>query len=180
MGPPVVENPLPMKTRRLSLTSPIEEKIAWAENCYERFGSKFSRDRTTVDLIDRLKMEVQSSHEERTAAGIVRLCRECEQSEGGSCCGNGMENNYDGWLLLINFLLNVRLPKKRHDPKSCFFLGKEGCVLPARHAICVNYLCKKITDRIDPLALKALREKEGKELNTLFFLHENVKKICRD
>jgi len=114
-----------------------------------------------------------------TAAGIVDLCSECERNEGGSCCGNGLENNYNGWLLLINLLLNVTLPKKRHDPKSCFFLGKTGCTLLARHVICVNYICKKITDRIDPQAIKALRKKEGEELNTLFLLHENVKKICR-
>lgn len=161
------------------LSSPIEEKIAWAEDCYEKFGSKFFKDRTIFDLLERLKKAVQNSREEMTAAGIFDLCSECERNEGGSCCGNGIEDKYDGWLLLINLTLDVRLPKKRHDPKSCFFLGKDGCILLARHVICVNYICKKITDRIDPHTIKALRKKEGEELNTLFLLHENVKKICR-
>ncbi len=178
MEPAIVDNTLPMNIRKLSLTSPIEEKIAWAENCYERLGNKFSKDRRIVDLIDRLKTAVQNSRDEMTATGIDAVCSECERNEGGSCCGKGIENKYDGWLLLINLLLKVRLPKKRHDPKSCFFLGKTGCVLLARHVICVNYICKKITDRIDPLAIKALREKEEVELNTLFLLHENVKKIA--
>jgi hypothetical protein len=168
-----------MNIRQPPLSSPIEEKIAWAEDCFERFGSKFFKDRTITDLLDRLKKAVQNSHEEMIAAGIFNLCSECERNEGGSCCGNGIENKYDGWLLLINLLLNVRLPNKRHDPKSCFFLGKNGCILLARHVICVNYICKKITDRIDPQAIKALRKKEGEELNTLFLLHENVKKIWR-
>jgi hypothetical protein len=168
-----------MNIRQPPLSSPIEEKIAWAEDFHERFGSKFFKDRTIIDLLDRLKKTVQNSRQEMTAAGIAKLCSECERNEGGSCCGNGMENNYNGWLLLINLLLNVRLPRKRHDPKSCFFLGKTGCILLARHVICVNYICKKITDRIDPQAIKALRKKEGEELNTLFLLHENVKKIWR-
>lgn len=168
-----------MNIRQPPLSSPIEEKIAWAENCYNKSDSQFFKDRTIIDLLDRLKKAIQTSHEEMTAAGIVDLCRECERNEGGSCCGAGLENKYDGWLLLINLLLNVKLPKKRHDPESCFFLGETGCLLLARHVICVNYVCNKIADRIDPQAIKALREKEGEELNTLFLLNENVKKICR-
>jgi hypothetical protein len=169
-----------MNIRQPPLSSPIEEKIAWAENCYERFGSKFLTDRTIVDLLEKLKRAVRNSREEMTAAGIDDICSECERNEGGSCCGHGIENKYDGWLLLINLLLNVGLPKKRYDPKSCFFGGETGCVLLARHVICVNYICKKIADRVDPRKIKSLRKKEGEELNTLFLLHENVKKyaIC--
>ncbi|MBA7644220.1 hypothetical protein ES703_51962 [subsurface metagenome] len=88
-------------------------------------------------------------------------------------CSMGIK--YDGWLLLINLLLDVRLPKKRHDKESCFFLGEGGCLLKARHVICVNYLCKKITDQIDPHKLNALREKEGVELDILFLLNERLK-----
>ena len=167
-----------MNTSQPPLSSPIEDKISWAEDFYKRFGSEFFTDRTIVDLLDRLKREVQNTREEMNAAGIDDICRECEQNEGGSCCGSGIENKYDGWLLLISLLLNVRLPKKRYDPKGCFFLGKTGCVLPARHVICVNYLCKKLTDRIDPRIIKSLRTKEGEELNTLFLLHEKVKKYA--
>ncbi len=168
-----------MNIRQPLLSSPIEEKIAWAENCYEKYGRRLFEDRTITDLLARLQRAIQGSRKEMTAAGIVDLCRECELNEGGSCCGAGLENKYDGWLLLINLLLNVRLPEKRHDPKSCFFLGNTGCMLQARHVICVNYVCKKITDRIDPEAIKALREKEGEELNALFLLHERIKGVSR-
>lgn len=168
-----------MNIRQPLLSSPIEEKIAWAENCYEKYGRRLFEDRTITDLLARLQRDIQGSRKEMTAAGIVDLCRECELNEGGSCCGAGLENKYDGWLLLINLLLNVRLPEKRHDPKSCFFLGNTGCMLQARHVICVNYVCKKITDRIDPEAIKALREKEGEELNALFLLHERIKGVSR-
>jgi len=167
-----------MNIRPPSISSPVEEKIAWAEDCYERFGNQFFSDRTISDFTERLKRAVQTSRDEMTAAGIDAICRECEENEGGSCCGHGIENRYDGWLLFINLLLKVSLPKKRYDPQSCFFLGKEGCILLARHVICVNYLCKKLTDRIDPGTIKSLRQKEGDELNALFLLHENVKKYA--
>jgi hypothetical protein len=42
--------------------------------------------------------------------------------------------------------------------------------------MCVNYLCKKITDRVDSQKIRALREKEGRELDTLFRLHEQIKR----
>jgi hypothetical protein len=45
--------------------------------------------------------------------------------------------------------------------------------------ICVNYLCNKITDRINPQKLKALREKEGIELDILFRLNERLKKVLQ-
>ena len=103
----------------------------------------------------------------------------CEQEEGGSCCGTGMENRYGGRLILINLLLNVNIPQTRRDSKSCYFLGEEGCLLQARHVICINYICRKITDRIDPIKISALREKEGEEVNLLFLLHEHVKKSLK-
>ncbi|MBW2170272.1 MAG: hypothetical protein JRG69_13630, partial [Deltaproteobacteria bacterium] len=76
-----------MNIRQPPLSSPIEEKIAWAENCYNKADSQFFKDRTIIDLLDRLKKAIQTSHEEMKAAGIVDLCRECERNEGGSCCG---------------------------------------------------------------------------------------------
>ncbi len=168
-----------MSIRDVRLSSPVEKKIAWAEDCNQKFGEQFLSDRTIVDLVPRLRSAIQASRKEMAISGIVPLCMECEQDEGGSCCGAGLEDRYDGRLLLINLFLDVRFPKKRRDSKSCFFLGKTGCLLQARHVICVNYVCKKITDRIDPLKINALREKEGEELNLLFLLHEQVKKALR-
>ena len=47
----------------------------------------------------------------------------------------------------------------------------------ARHVICVNYVCAKITNRINPNELSRLREKEGLELDLLFLTNERVKKL---
>ena len=115
-----------------------------------------------------------------TESGIVQICRDCERNEGGSCCAKGLENHYSGILLLINLLMGVKLPRKRRNPSDCFFLGSEGCRLSARHVICINYACHRITNRIDSRVLAGLREKEGTELECLFHLNERIIKILRE
>lgn len=163
-----------MSITKVTLQSPIEEKIAWAEVFYRKFGENLLKDKTITLLLYKLKNAISVSRKEMEAIGITDICRECEQLDGGSCCGAGLENKYNGSLILINLLLNVKLPRKRYNPESCLFLGKTGCSLMSRHVICVNYVCKKITDRIDPRKIISLREKEGEELNTLFLLHERI------
>ena len=168
-----------MNTGEIPLSGCIEEKIAWAEYYFKNYRGQILEDKTIVEYLDRLKNAIQASHKEMGKAGIPDICEECDKNEGGSCCGAGLENKYDGWLLLINLLLKLRLPKERHDTESCFFLGEGGCFLKARHVICINYLCKKITDQIEPHKLNALREKEGIELDILFLLHERLKQVLR-
>ena len=163
-----------MRIVDVSISSPIEEKIAWAEACYQELGAQLLVKKTIFEYLGRLKKAIRASHTEMAETGIVDLCKECEQDEGGSCCGAGMENRYDGRLLLINKLLGMELPKKRSDSRSCYFLGEEGCLLQSRHVICINYICKKITDRIDPQKINALREKEGEEVDVLFLLNEQI------
>ena len=168
-----------MILKQTSLSSPIEEKIAWAQHCYQEFGNDLLKEKKLVDLLANLKAAVLASRREMALTGIVEVCRRCELEEGGSCCGAGLENRYDGWLLLINLLLGVKLPETRQQTDSCFLLGKSGCLLMARHVICINYLCKKITDLIDPHTIMDQREKESEEVNTLFMLHESIKTVLR-
>ena len=165
--------------QEISLQSPIEEKIAWAEDCHHRFKNIWLADHTIRELLLKLENAIRSSHEKMVTIGIGVECQRCEHKEGGSCCGRGLENKYSGTLLLINLLLGHHLPKKRQDKAGCFFLGKTGCSLPARHTICVNYLCKKITDKIDPQKIAELREKEGTELLYLFLLNEAIKQALK-
>ena len=168
-----------MISREIFLSSTIEEKIAWAQRHYEEFGDALLKERGIADLLDSLKDAVAASRGEMALTGIVEICRRCDQEEGGSCCGAGIENRYDAWLLLINLLLGVRLPQERRQPDACFLSGEDGCLMMARHIICINYLCRKVTDQIDPCGIKSLREKEGTEVNILFILHERVKSVLK-
>jgi hypothetical protein len=164
-----------MAAQDIPVSRSVRERIAWAEVCFQEKGVLLLRDERSMALLSRLKGAVRSSRTAMGVSGVVDECRTCEEREGGSCCGAGLENKYDGTLLLINLLLGIQLPIQRFDPMSCLFLGPDGCLLIARHVICVNYLCRKIEDRIDSSKIAALREKEGIELECLFLLHERIK-----
>ena len=155
----------------------IEEKIVWARCCFIQLREILLEDKTVSRLTTELLSAIESSRTKMRLAGIMDLCRQCEEEEGGSCCGAGMEERYDPHILVINLLLGCTLPEKREYPDSCFFLGKKGCTLKARHVICVNYLCKKIENSVNPNMISKLRQAEGKELNILFVLHEYIKRL---
>ena len=161
------------------LSSTIQEKIAWAEDQFEVNNRRRFRDQDVIDLVEKLKRAIEASHAEMEKTGVSDLCRVCDEDEGGSCCGAGLENRYDGWLLLGNLLLDAPLPKIRRNPQDCFFLGGTGCLLRARHTLCINYACKRITEQISPQRMAALRAREGTEIHLLFLLIERVKGILR-
>jgi hypothetical protein len=158
------------------LPDPIAAKICLAEDFYFLSRNELLGIKKISDLLEALGAAIRDSHGEMRQRGIVELCRQCDEKEGGSCCGSGLEAYYSETLLLINLLLGVDLPKERAEPTSCFFLSRHGCELLARHVICINYLCKKITDHFHPQELAPLREKEGIEVELLFRLNEEVKK----
>ncbi|HDZ90372.1 MAG: hypothetical protein JRJ09_13880 [Deltaproteobacteria bacterium] len=164
---------------KTSLSDPVEKKIAWARGCHENFGEALLKEERISRLVLDLKAAVYTSRREMALTGVVDICRRCDREEGGSCCGAGLENRYDGWMLLINLLMGVRLPETRAGEKDCFFLSKNGCILTARHVICINYLCERITRLIEPGAIRAMRDMEGREINILFFLHEEMKRVLR-
>lgn len=166
--------PYPVPIKR-----PVEERIAWAEACLKGSGGLFLKDAKIADLLFQFESAVRASRQKMEEIGVVALCRECDQEEGGSCCGKGLENRYDPWLLLINRLLGVALPEKRQQVDGCFFLGASGCLLKARHVICINYMCPKITNNVHPSLINSLREVEGTEINALFMLNERVKSVFR-
>ncbi len=164
-----------MISDQLSMALPFQERAKNARNLFQRFGKEILEDPKVVRLLGQLKEATLASREEMGKTGIVEICRRCDQFEGGSCCGAGLENRYDGWLLLINLLLGVDIPLKKHEKESCFLLGENGCLLVSRHVICINYLCRKITRHIPPTQLTTLRDREGKELELLFLLNETLR-----
>jgi len=163
----------------VSSNRPVKEKIAWTESCFKESGMLFLKDEKIATLLSEFKSASNASMQRMDASGVVALCRECDQEEGGSCCGKGLEDRYDAWLLLINRLLGVEFPEERQQADGCFFLGEKGCLLIARHVICINYVCKKITMNIHPSVINDLREAEGAEIKALFMLNEQVKRTFR-
>jgi hypothetical protein len=160
-------------------TGGILNKISWAEDRFDKYRNRLLGDPVVSELLERVHSAVSAANQVREAAGIERMCAECETREGGSCCGVGLEDKYDARLLLINRLLGVDLPHRREDPYSCWFLSGRGCRLRARHVICVNYICEKIEKGVEADRMREIREKEGAELAGIFRLHQRVTELLQ-
>ncbi len=154
----------------------IEEKIGEARSLYQAWSDRLWSDARVRDLLERMEERVQASMRTMWALRIVQACKWCEEQEGGSCCGAGIENRYDPIQLLINLLLDVSLPDTQKFPDSCYFLDTDGCCLQARHVLCVNYLCKRLEERLSPEELGTLQRTVGEELETGFALHEALRR----
>jgi len=162
-----------------STSTAIHKKIEQAHNLFATCGSSLAEDPSIGDLLQKLRDCIDYTNQSMLTLGVVAECKNCEEKEGGSCCGSGIENKYDVVLLLINLLLGCSL--QNHEPlgNSCFFLGKKGCKLTARHVLCVNYICDKLQNKLTREELIALQTCAGEELDTLFFLNEAIKKRLR-
>jgi hypothetical protein len=153
---------------------PIAVKIAWAEARYREHAPRLRTDSEVAGLLQTLRERVCESHQARVEAGIAEMCATCERDRGSSCCGADLEDRHDGVILLINLLLGATLPGEARGPRDCLFLGENGCRLIVKDVLCVNFLCKSVTETIPPEKIEVMREREGKELETFFSLHACV------
>jgi hypothetical protein len=163
-----------------STSRPIQEKIEQAHKLLETCGGSLIEDPSISALLRKLRDCIENTNRSMLTLGVVAECKNCEEKEGGSCCGEGIENKYDIILLLINLLLGRSLQNHEPEINSCFFLGKSGCRLISRHVLCVNYICDKLRKKLTREELIALQTCAGEELDTLFILHETIKKRLRE
>jgi hypothetical protein len=155
------------------------EKIEQAHNLLDTYGSSLTEDPSIHALLKKLRDCIHDTNQSMLTLGVVAECKNCEEQEGGSCCGTGIENKYDMELLLINLLLEAPLRDQQSSQNSCYFLGEKGCKLTARHVLCVNYICEKIQKKLTREELIELQTCAGEELDTLFILHEALKENIR-
>jgi len=136
----------------------IEEKINAAQDLFKAWREELLRDAKLSNLIEALHQRASASGEANLKLGVSEACKRCDEEEGGSCCGAGIEERYTPHLLLINLLLGGTLPMERCYPDGCHFLGRAGCGLMARDILCINYLCtriQKLLPHSDLLTLQA-------------------------
>jgi len=161
-------------------TSPtIQEKIEQAQDLFETCGDSLRQNPSIRTLLNKLQECIENTKDSMLKLGVVAECEHCEEQEGGSCCGTGIENKYDVELLLINLLLEASLRDQQPSQNSCYFLGEKGCKLTARHVLCVNYMCHKLQKKLAREQLISLQTCAGEELDTLFILHGAIKKHIR-
>ena len=170
-----------MSKQSLSQSSPssIYEKIEQAQDLFETCGDSLRENPSIRTLLNKLQECIENTKDSMLNLGVVAECKHCEEQEGGSCCGTGIENKYDVELLLVNLLLEASLRNQQPSQNSCYFLGEKGCKLTARHVLCVNYMCQKLQKKLAREQLISLQTCAGEELDTLFILHEAIKKHIR-
>ncbi len=157
----------------------IEEKIRIARDLQENWSTVLLASAAVSSQLSELKTAVSASSKSSVESGLTETCGSCDKDEGGSCCGAGIENRYTSEMLLINLLLGADLPESRRSDNSCYFLGDQGCLLSARDIICVNYLCARLQKEIPCNQLLRLQEVTGREMETLFRLHNTIKNLIR-
>lgn len=157
----------------------IEKKIEQAHGLFGTRGDSLMQDPSIRALLNKLQECIDNTNQRMLILDVVAECKRCEEEEGGSCCGAGIENKYDVVLLLTNLLLGGSLENGEPSGNSCYFLGKKGCTLTARHVLCVNYMCQQLQKKLAKEQLISLQTCAGEELDTLFILHEAIKKRLR-
>jgi hypothetical protein len=164
---------------RMFLGMTIDEKINAAQDLFKIWGEELLSDAKLRSLMEALRQSVSASGEVNVKLGVSAACKHCEEEEGGSCCGAGIENRYTPHLLLINLLSGGTLPEERRYPNGCYFLKRDGCSLMARDILCINYLCARIQELLPHDDLLTLQAVTGDEMETVFLLHEAVKQFIR-
>jgi hypothetical protein len=153
----------------------IQKKIHIARELYANWSTKLLVN--LRGLLDRLDENIKASNKVMMELGIIKVCTRCDEEEGGSCCGRGMENKFHPVLLIINLLLGVELPKKHNRLDSCYFLSEKGCTLKARLVLCVDFLCPGIMHTLTHNQIIVLQNIYGDELVTCFLIENKIKQL---
>jgi hypothetical protein len=155
----------------------VLEHIALAQEMFAEWGERLRGDSSIAGRLEDLRRKTDATFSVMVDVGVVETCRHCDEEEGGSCCGAGIERRYGAVLLLLNLLLGCSLPTSRCVWNGCLFLGPKGCTLKARHVLCVNYLCVKVCERLSHEGRFLLQDVSGEELDATFAVHEAVKRF---
>ncbi len=153
----------------------VEERIWRAEELYRKYGKILLQDDEIRNLLNKLNFAIEKTWDFMRKIGVTEVCRQCAL-ETGSCCKRWVENEHDEYILLINLLLGVKLPRERYKEDGCFFVGPNGCRIRAREVICVTFLCDRVKEKIGERNEIELQKIAGEELETCFILQEKIKR----
>ena len=157
----------------------IQDKIKLAQNLYVSWQDALRKQIHINNLLRELERRIKSTRESMMDFRIVQICKGCDEKEGGSCCGAGVENKFDTYLLLVNLLLGVSLPEHHVRTDSCYLLTDKGCILKMRLVLCIDFLCDKILNALSVGEHLRLQKISGEELVAGFRLYDAIKKFLR-
>jgi hypothetical protein len=153
----------------------IEEEIHRAKWLYAQYGEALTDKEGLGGLFDRYRNAIRKTQEVMKQLRLVETCSACACEDSGSCCFQGVEEWYDHVLLLMNLLLDRRIPESREVPGGCLFVGSRGCKLIARHSFCVNYLCPTFKDSMSTASMERLLSVSGDELFQGWELEKSIR-----
>jgi len=154
----------------------VAHEVRLAYHLHKIFSHTLLQDEKLRTLLMQLDQNIEATQKQMVAAGIVKECADCAVNGDGTCCGKRTGYKYDSIILLINLLLGKTIPLQSQDPHACYFLTQEGCILRARHVICVNFVCPRLRNNIQQEILIQVQDVAGQELDTLFLVEEYIKK----
>lgn len=160
-------------------SSSVRERIAEARGLLPDCKAALFRDENLQRLLEEVREKADATHNALIDYGVAAACRRCDEKQGGSCCGAGIEDRCSTVLLLINLLLGSTLPEEHRDEKSCFFLGEKGCCLAVCDTLCTNYLCREVWKMLAHDDLATIQKIAGEEMDAVFVLHEALKKALK-
>ncbi len=148
----------------MSTLTKIQKTIHKAEQLYSVYSKEILEDSRIILLLGQYQRAILQTKSHFRNSRVVEACSRCARTNEGSCCFEGMEDNYDTVLLLINLLMGVNLPHERELENHCFFLGKNGCKLLARYYFCVNYFCPELEKSLGKQNMNRLSAVIGNEI----------------
>jgi hypothetical protein len=154
----------------------VAHEVRLAYHLQNIFCHALQQDEKVRALLVQLDQNIEATQKEMVAVGVIRECADCAVNGEGTCCGKRTGYKYDSVILLVNLLLGKTIPLRSQDPHACYFLTQEGCILRARHVICVNFVCPRLRNNIQQEMLIHVQGVAGKELDTLFLVEEHIKK----
>jgi hypothetical protein len=83
-----------------------------------------------------------------------------------------MAGETDELQILINLVAGVDIRVVSHTDDICAFLGNDGCQFLFKPMFCLNYLCRGIRLRTDPLSLRYLEMLTGILLQRQYALEQ--------
>ena len=143
----------------------VNEEIQRAKNLYSGYGVEILEDKRCSGLLKQYGTAIEESRDLMKELGVIEICSSCADERTGGCCYYGVETWYSKYLLLINLLMGIEIPKTRMFKTNCLFVGENGCLLLARFKPCVQHLCQKIRNTLrqhDFLRLRAVTNYEIK------------------
>jgi hypothetical protein len=154
---------------------PIEKKLRWAHILYGEIGQKIKDDKVIAPLLRDYENKIKETWTVMNESGVVSECTRCAVQDGGSCCARGIEDKFDVIMLLLNLVFGRELPARPWDPSGCWFLGERGCLLFARHVICVNFMCIRLYDSLSVASIQRVQRAMQEETSSGFLLEERLK-----